>query len=177
MSMDNIISIVSKVAPLLGAVIGGPIGGLASTAVTLLANSFSANPKDTNDILNKIQSCSDAEIKLKQLEIDHQEFLFKAKNDALESEYKDRASARQLAAAYIERTGHDSYMIIFLTVMLFASIVAGIYCMIVYNSLIGGTMAFMMGTFKEELKSIYAMYFGGVSTSSEDNGVKNVSKH
>jgi hypothetical protein len=160
MSLINIASLIEKVAPLLASVITGP-AGIAVTAISLVANLFGANPKDPDDIIAKMTADPTAALKLKQLEIDHEEFLVKSKNDALAGEYSDRASARELDEAYIAKTGHENFMIIFLVVMLFASIAAGIYCMIEYNNAVSETIAFMLGTFREELKNVYNMYFGG----------------
>lgn len=83
--MDSklLIGLVSKVAPLLGSVLGGPLGGVAST---LIAAAFNTST-DHVSILNAINTNTQAADKLKEIEYKHQEAL-------LAIQQQDLASAR-----------------------------------------------------------------------------------
>lgn len=89
--IDDLSGVVGKVAPLLGGVLGGPLG---SVAVSLVASLFHANNSDLQDILDKIKNDPDAELKLKTLELQHQEALQNFKVTDYQTEVDDRKSAR-----------------------------------------------------------------------------------
>lgn len=72
MDFRLLLPIVEKAAPLIGAALGGPVGSIGAS---LLASVFGANPQDPQDLLEKIQADPDAEFKMKQLELQHQDAL------------------------------------------------------------------------------------------------------
>jgi hypothetical protein len=96
-------SIVSKYAPLLGSVVSS-INPLAGIAVNLIAQAFGANPKNTDDIIAKINADPEAEIKLKQIEYQHEEILQKTATE-------DRMSAREREEKVIQVTGKRDYVL------------------------------------------------------------------
>lgn len=65
----NLIDIVKNISPILGTALGGPAGGLVGTAIASL---FGANPKDSEDLIKRINSDANAILKLKELELDWQ---------------------------------------------------------------------------------------------------------
>lgn len=88
----NLNDIVSKSAPLLGSMLGSPLAGVG---IGWIANLFGADPKNTQDIIEKITSDPEANIKLKTLEYQHQEELQKIAVSSYQVEVDDRKSARQ----------------------------------------------------------------------------------
>src|SRR3972149_2103011 len=76
--------IVSKYAPLLGSVIGGPAGGAIGA---LVASQFGTDPKDTDDLIKRIEGDPEAATKLMQLQLTYWTDLVKLANE-------DRANAR-----------------------------------------------------------------------------------
>jgi hypothetical protein len=76
--------IVSKYAPLLGSVIGGPAGGAIGA---LVAAQFGADPKDADDLVKRIEGDPEAANKLMQMQMTYWIDLEKLAND-------DRANAR-----------------------------------------------------------------------------------
>jgi len=87
----NLNDIVSKSAPLLGSMLGSPLAGIG---VSWLANLFGADPKNTQDIIDKITADPEAILKLKTLEYQHKEELEKIAVSAYQVEVDDRKSAR-----------------------------------------------------------------------------------
>jgi hypothetical protein len=96
-------SIVSKYAPLLGSVVSS-INPLAGIAVNLIAQAFGADPKNTDDIIAKINADPEAAMKLKQLEFQHEEILQKTSTE-------DRMNARAREEAVMQLTGKPDYVL------------------------------------------------------------------
>lgn len=104
-------SAVSKVAPLLGSVIGGPAGGSIGTGVALIAKSLGGNPEDPEEILNLVNNPENI-IKLKEIENQHEQALLAISVQREEIELKreqtfleDRANARQRQIEVTKATG------------------------------------------------------------------------
>lgn len=92
---ENLINVVSKSAPVLGAALATPLAGIG---ISLLASLFGADPKNTDDLLERIQNDPNAAIKIKTLEFEHQEALEEIASTNFKNEVDDRKSARQLQA-------------------------------------------------------------------------------
>lgn len=91
--ISDLISIVSKVAPVLGTALGTPLAGVA---ISLIAKLFGGDEKSISDIKDKILSTPDYELKLKQLEYEHIETLLKINSTDYATEVDDRKNARDL---------------------------------------------------------------------------------
>lgn len=102
-NLQDISNTVSKYAPLLGSIIS-TANPLAGMVVSLIASVFGANKDDPNDIINKIGSDENAAIKLKQLEIEHQNVL---SNNQL----SDVESARNREIEITKTTGKKDYVV------------------------------------------------------------------
>jgi hypothetical protein len=83
MDSKSLLALVSKAAPLLGSVLGGPLAGVATT---LIAAAFNT-PNDHASILTALTTNAQASEKLKEIEYKHQEAL-------LAIQQQDLASAR-----------------------------------------------------------------------------------
>lgn len=84
--------LVSQSAPLLGSMLGSPIAGIG---ISWIASLFGADPKNTQDIIDKISNDPEASLKLKSLEYQHEEELKKIASVDYQTEVDDRKSARQ----------------------------------------------------------------------------------
>ena len=91
MKLTDLIDVVSKVSPIIGTALAGPAGGLVGT---LIANTFGADDKNPDDILKKLQADPEAQFKLKQLELQHQEALQQIEAQKYIAELNDVANAR-----------------------------------------------------------------------------------
>lgn len=101
---------VVKAAPILGAAISetNPIAGMV---IELIARIFGANPADNNDIMNKMSSDPDAAIKLKQLEINHQDVLSNNQSEEYQASIQGRLGAYQREEKVIQLTGKPDYVL------------------------------------------------------------------
>lgn len=105
---SNLISIVGKSAPLLATVLGSPLAGIA---LSLIASLFGADPKNIGDLVSKIQNDEEANIKLKELELKHQETLVQIASNDFETETKDKQDARKYGYLYRDFLLHMSYLV------------------------------------------------------------------
>ncbi len=106
-SLKALGAVVASSAPLLGSVVMGPLGaGIGA----IIANSFGVDPKNTDELIQKIQTDPQAAIKLKELEINSTIELQRLSVQQAVSELQnqqenarialeDRASARNYASA------------------------------------------------------------------------------
>lgn len=87
----ELISIVMKAAPSLAGALAGPAGALIST---ILSNAFNVGSDDPKAITTAIQSDPDHDIKLKALELQHEQVLKNMEVKHHELDTQDRANAR-----------------------------------------------------------------------------------
>lgn len=104
----KILPIVSKAAPLLGAVLGTPLAGFG---LSLIAQAFGVNSKNLDAISSALSTTPDAEIKLKTLEYDHAETLEKIASQNYITEVDDRKNARQNGVLYKDFLRHMAYLV------------------------------------------------------------------
>ncbi len=91
MNLNDLQSLVTKSAPLLGSLLGGPLAGLG---VSWLAHAFGVDGNHPQDIINKILADPQAALTLKSLEYNHQEELQRIQATNYQTEVDDRKSAR-----------------------------------------------------------------------------------
>jgi len=99
----ELLSLVANVAPLLGTALGGSAGTLIGS---LIANAFGANPKDPNDIIKRLMSDPEYELKLQTLEMTHEETLKKLSNEHYAIEVQNITSARDYNAKVNDSVVH-----------------------------------------------------------------------
>ena len=106
MDWSKVASFVKKAAPILGTAIGGPAGGLAGGAISLIADAFGVeNGDDPGEVLAAITADPEAMVKLKQIQADN---LVELKKLALQSDQahlNDVQDARARQIAVEARTG------------------------------------------------------------------------
>lgn len=90
MNWDKVSKIVSKAAPLVGTLIGGPAGG---TIGALVASTLGTEPTEES-ILKELQMNPDALLKVKELEIRNKEKLEELAVTKFQAETADRQDAR-----------------------------------------------------------------------------------
>lgn len=102
-SVVDIIHKVEKVAPILAGAIA-KMNPIADILYNLIAQTFDADKDDPEQILNKINSDPDAEMKLKELEFNHKEKI-------IGLEEQNRESARYREIEIMKATGKRDYML------------------------------------------------------------------
>lgn len=71
----DVLPLIKKFSPSVGLAIGGHVGFVTGYIIPLLANAFSANPTDLNDIADKISTDDQAQSKLEKIEKGHGDFI------------------------------------------------------------------------------------------------------
>lgn len=139
--------IVSKYAPLLGSVIGGPAGGAIGT---LVAAQFGADPNDAADLVKRIEGDPEAATKLMQLQLTYWTDLVKLDNE-------DRANARNREIQVRDK-------IPAILAIGFLLIYAGIQFYAVYNA--DSSNDIISARVQDILMLIVAYYFGSSAGSA-----------
>lgn len=149
--MDKLGEIVSKSSPLLGTVLNGllPASGLIISGLNAI---FGANPNQPDDLLSKIQQDSEAALKLKQFEIEHQ-------NDLAKIIATDRASAREREVEVTRTTGNSDWIMHFLAVGSFLG--TGAYLLLTIF-LQKGWSETVWHDLLNFLMLVFSFYFGGM---------------
>lgn len=105
---SSILPVVSKVAPLLGSVLGTPLAGVA---ISLLAKAFGVNPNDTSKLSEALTADPEATLKIKQVEYEHADTLAQIASTDYATEVDDRKSARTNSAQYKDFMRHMAYLV------------------------------------------------------------------
>jgi len=135
---SEIVSIVSKVSPALGTLLGGPIGGVVGT---LMSNALGVDMEKPEYLKEKLQDPN---------------FLEELKT--FEAQLSDIQDARQKAASEI---GAIRYFRPFLVLLAFAALFIDVLLiMYVENDMIEQILLVFMGMLVFDIKQIYRFYFG-----------------
>lgn len=139
---SELVNVVTQAAPVLGAVLGGPAGGVAGT---LIKDVFGG--KTLQETLINVAADPNAANKLKELEDKHVEALEKLAVD-------DRISARQMSDAQLTRK------IIILALIILIPINC-ISLFLIKDSSLNHFLILTLGLLLSELKQVVKLYFGG----------------
>ena len=167
-------------APLLGNVIGGPIGATIGGIVNLVANAFGGSSDNPDDLIRRIQGDPDAAIKLATLESNNRLELQKlasqvqlatidAEQKETISEVQDRDSARKLEDEKIAAGFKDPmYKIVGIVVLVgfLLSIIALLSVDI--DADVKDVLFYMLGTLQTAFLAVVFYYFG---SSANPKGV------
>jgi len=161
MSMPDLIKAVSKFAPVLGTLLGGPIGGGVGA---LIASLFGGSKDDPADLVSRIQADPDAAVKLKKLEYEHLEEIQSIRADREKTEVDDRKDARSRELALAKIGIHDNmpHIIAFMIIgavigVVIAQLIPGV------NTANSALLGQISGLLTREIIQICAYYFGGDS--------------
>jgi hypothetical protein len=105
---SDVLTLVSKAAPLLGSVLGTPLAGIA---ISLIAHAFGVDSKNLTNLTNVMRNDPEAAIKLKTLEYEHAEVLAKVASSDFATEVSDKKDARQYSVIYKDFLRHMAYMV------------------------------------------------------------------
>ena len=106
MDWKDIASTVAKAAPILGTVLGGPVGAIAGAAGSLVASMLGCD--DSPEAVNEaISQNPEALLKLKELEAQEQARMLQWKQAQLNAEIADRDSARERDAEVLRIKGNN----------------------------------------------------------------------
>lgn len=153
----EILPIVSKAAPLLGSVLGGPF---ASTAIALIAQVFGVNSTDLNRLAGALTSSPDTAVKLKQLETDHADTLAKLAEQHFETATLDKQDARKLAE--LEDASYKrflKFMAVLVTIGFF-SVLFAVFLPLPISSEEKNLLSLLVGMLASKWQTIIDFFFG-----------------
>lgn len=152
-NFTDVARFVTPFAPILGTALGGPLGGVAGS---LIASVFGGSPANPSDLLARIQQDADAAVKLKQIELDHEETLKKLTLQAQEDSDKDTQDARKMNDA------RDDWIRMILASLLIATTIISIRFALTSTDANDEHMLYMVIMYLIlEITQIYKYYFGG----------------
>jgi len=145
----------TNIAPLLGSLIGGPLGNTAGQAVSqLLLGKPKASGRELEQALNNISA--EQSIKLKALDAEYQTKLLNLQLDAKRVSLQDRNSARQRALSTQDKV--PAILAILMTLGFFATL--GLMMFVPLQESAQGVMDVMLGSLGTAWISCIAYYFG-----------------
>ena len=154
---------VSKVAPLLGTAIGGPLGGAAAAFIADKLKLSDKTVEAVSEVLNSGKMSADQIASLKLAEIDFQKFLKEQDIKLEEISAGDRDSARKR-----EMTVKD-----WTPTILGLALTGGFFCILFY--MLGGeyrpsdALLVMLGALGQAFGQVISYYFGSSAGSSQKN--------
>lgn len=111
MNWKDIAGTVAKAAPILGTVLGGPVGSVVGAVIPLIANALGLTPEETTpDRINSmLLTDPTAAIKLAELEMTHKVELQKLVLQRAAMDFADTADARKRQVDSEKATGKRDY--------------------------------------------------------------------
>lgn len=159
---------IGKAAPVLGTVVGGPIGTAAGGVVSALCGLFGADPADPGDLLAKMTADSDAYLKLKEFELAHKTELEKIALERDRLHFQDIADARGREMEIAKVTGkRDIFQYGLAAVVIFGfigCIAAVLFAGTKVETAIAGTL---IGYISAKADQIIVYFFGSSKGSAE----------
>lgn len=157
--MNDLISMVSKFAPAIGTALGGPLGGMA---VSALASRFNV-ADDVAAVTKAIMADPEAEAKIKQLEHDKFKAILADKNSAREREMAIASSANAPLLNKIVTPalalGVTGLSFVLFAVLIFVEVKPEAKDILIY----------ILGVLSAAVTQILSYYFGS-SVGSKDKG-------
>ncbi|MBW4522186.1 MAG: hypothetical protein KME16_21215 [Scytolyngbya sp. HA4215-MV1] len=169
--------------PLLASVLGGP-PRFAAGAIGLVTRILGlANNSSLKDIAKEIQTNPDAALKLRELEVNYQQYLASVRLQMDQAEYADRASARSREVEITKATGRRDWYVSVLgtSVVLAFAVVLGI--MIINptpkqkrDPYTDSLMNILIGALTAGFSTVLGYYFGSSAGSrNKDDTIANLS--
>ena len=152
MDWKTVGSKVSKVAPIIGTLLGGPLGGAAGTLVSLIASEFGLNPEETTPekVDQIITQNPEALLKFREMEMANKVELQKILLEETRAYLADRADARGRQVGSEKATGKRDYNLYLLA----WTVITGFFLLCV---------ALMRVTIPEGQNEVVFMLFGALA--------------
>jgi hypothetical protein len=174
-------TLLQKGLPLIGGLLGGPVGALgAKAAVSLVSSALDLEPEKTtaNDVLELIQANPESLIKLKEAEMAHKERLQALLLEEKGLELKDVADARARERAIVEATGKKDLNLYVLA----WTVIAGFFSLcgiLMYVKLPEGSsqvVYLLFGGLVAGFSQVLGYFFGSSKSSSDKTKLLTLSK-
>ena len=161
MDWKDIASTVAKAAPILGTVLGGPVGAVAGAAGSLVASMLGCD--DSPEAVSEaISQNPEALLKLKELEAQEQARMLQWKQAQLNAEIADRDSARERDTQITQIKGSNTRadVLAYLSIIAFIGVMFALFKFSIPE---GGTrdlIVFTLGHLTNIVKDVYGFEFG-----------------
>ena len=166
---------VAKSAPVLGSVLGGPVGAIAGAAGSMIASALGCEP-DPEAVQRTIAQSPDLLLKLKDLEIEQQAQLLQWQRDQVQAELTDRMSARDREVE-LAKSGHGAT---WATSIVACIVTVGFFIML-WTVLRGGKAELgdaglmLLGTLASAFGAVVQYYLGSsLGSASKDAYLKKI---
>ena len=166
---------VAKTAPVLGSVLGGPVGAIAGAAGSLIASALGCEP-DPEAVQRTIAQSPDLLLKLKDLEIQQQAQILQWQNQQIQAELSDRMSARDREVE-LAKSGHGAS---WATSIVSVIVTVGFFAMLWLvlsggKSELGDAGLMLLGTLASAFGAVVNYYLGSsLGSTSKDAYIKKI---
>lgn len=168
MDWKNLAATVSKVAPMLGTLVGGPIGGAAGTAIKLIAGTLGV--EETPDAIEaEIRANPDALLKLKEIEANSKVELERLVLEQEKARLADVSDARGRQVEHEKATGKadtNLYVLAWIVVAGFFGLM-GLLCFKALPDDSSGVVFMLFGALATGFGQVLQYFFGSSKSSAE----------
>lgn len=164
MTWKDVGSAVASAAPVLGSVLGGPVGLLVGAGGSLVASALGVEPKP-DAVMAAVQNNPDALVRLRDIEARELSTLLQWQTEQLKAEVDDRKSARTASV-----DGGDRNKMFYLTLFLFV-VAFGLEAAVVFFGVAAGTSGELVGRILGTADTLCVMvgsFWFGSARSSQD---------
>jgi len=168
MDFKNIAAQITNVAPLLGSLLGGPVGGAAGTAIKLIADSLGVEA-DSASVEYELRNNPDALLKIKELEINSKVELEKLVVQQEVIRLQDVADARKRQIEHEKVTGKTDknlYVLAWTVVFGFFGLM-GLLCFRPLPVDSSGVVFMLFGALATGFGQVLQYFFGSSKSSAD----------
>lgn len=174
MDWSKLTKFVSKAAPILGTAIGGPIGGLAGGAISLITSAFGIEATDDPEaIYEAIKADPQAVVKLKQIELENKTQLQKIALQRDEAHLKDVQNARSREIEMVKVTGKKDWSLHVLAWLIVSGFFIS-FILLTFTTIPTGSKDMVMlfcGALIAGFSEVRQYFFGSSAGSKQKTGI------
>lgn len=161
-------SMISKAAPILGTLVGGPVGGAAVMAVKMIAGALGV--EDSPDAIEaELKANPEALLKLKELELNNKATLERLKTEQEKDRLTDVSSARSRQTEHEKTTGKSDanlYVLAWTVVFGFFGLM-GLLCFRALPNESSSVVFMLFGALATGFGQVLQYFFGSSKSSAE----------
>lgn len=173
MEWKDVISVISKAAPVLGSLFGPAgtaVGAVAGTGLNLVARALGVEPTE-DAVKQAIATDPEAALKLAQYEMLHKIELQKLEIQVMQMEYADTADARRMSSDKMKSTGKPDLNLYILA----WTIIIGFFALIGFLLKVpipvdqSGVIFMLFGALSTGFGQVLQFFFGSSKSSADKN--------
>lgn len=169
---SKVASFIGKAAPIVGTIVGGPIGTAAGGVVASLCSIFGADPGDPDDLLAKMQADPESVLKLKEFQMQNEVELKKIALEADRLRFQDIADARGREMEIAKVTGKRDWFQYALAFVIVAAFVAVVFYVLTGSSKVESALAgTLIGYVSAKAEQVVVYFFGSSKGSADKTAI------